>query len=267
MQPATAPLQGVGVLVTRPAHQADSLCELIRQQGGTAIRFPVLEIRPPADPQKLTQVVDSLEEFDWAVFISANAVNRTLEHILGTRDWPKPVRIAVIGKRSAEELGRFGLTADLFPQQKFNSEALLALPDMQEVSGQRIVIFRGNGGREILADTLRKRGARVEYVEAYRRARPHADNAELLQRWRQGLVNIVSVNSAESLRNLVEMLGKAEESLLTATPLLVVSKRMLALAEELGFQYPPLVAENATDKAVLDALLAWKRAQSDPLSP
>jgi uroporphyrinogen-III synthase len=123
------------------------------------------------------------------------------------------------------------------------------------------VIFRGNGGREMLADTLRKRGARVEYAEAYRRVCPKSDSAELLQRWRQGFVNIVLVNSAESLRNLVRMLGKAGESLLTGTPLLVVSERMLALAEELGFQYAPVVADNATDKAVVDALLAWKQAQ------
>jgi uroporphyrinogen-III synthase len=263
MPHAAAPLQGVGVLVTRPAQQADSLCELIRQQGGTAIRFPVLAIRPPADPKNLRQVIDQLHEFDWAVFISANAVSRTLEHIPGKHGWPKSVRIAVIGKRSAEELKRFGLAADLFPQHEFNSEALLALPDMQEVGGQRMVIFRGNGGREMLADTLRKRGARVEYAEAYRRVRPNADSSELLQRWRQGLVNIVPVHSAESLRNLVEMLGKAGESLLTGTQLLVVSERMLALAEELGFRYPPpLVAENATDKAVVDALLAWKQSQS-----
>lgn len=262
MPHAAAPLQGVGVLVTRPAQQADSLCELIRQQGGTAIRFPVLEIRPPADPQNLMQLIAHLEEFDWAVFISGNAVNRTLEQFAGQHDWPKSVRIAVIGKRSADELKRFGLTADLFPKHKFNSEALLALPDMQQVAGQRMVIFRGNGGREVLADTLRKRGARVEYAEAYRRVRPNADSSELLQRWRQGLVNIVTVNSAESLRNLVEMLGKAGQALLTGTQLLVVSERLLALAEELGFRYPPLVADNATDKAVVDALLAWKRAQS-----
>jgi uroporphyrinogen-III synthase len=222
----------------------------------------VLEIRPPADPHNLMRLIDRLEEFDWAVFISANAVNRTLEQVLGKRDWPKSVRIAVIGKRSAEELKRFGLAADLFPQHKFNSEALLALPDMQEVRDQRIVIFRGSGGREMLADTLRKRGARVEYAEAYRRVRPHSDSTELQQRWRQGLVNIVSVNSAESLRNLVEMLGKAGESLLNGTPLLVVSERMLAVAEELGFEYPPVVADNATDEAVVDALLAWKQAQS-----
>jgi len=262
MRPAGAPLRGVGVLVTRPALQADSLCELIRQQGGTAIRFPVLEIRPPANPQNLMQVLDRLDEFDWAVFISANAVNRTLEHMSGKRDWPNSVRIAVIGKRSAEELKRFGLTADLVPQHKFNSEALLALADMQEVGGQRFVIFRGSEGREMLAETLRKRGARVEYVEAYRRVRPRLDNSELLQRWRQGLVNIVLVNSAESLRNLVEMLGKAGESLLTGTQLLVVNERLLALAEELEFQYPPLVADNATDNAVVDTLLAWKQAQS-----
>ena len=261
---STAPLHGVGVLVTRPAQQADALCELIRQQGGTAIRFPVLAIGQPSDPQALMQLIDRLDAFDWAIFISVNAVNRGLKRILENRDWPTSLRIAVIGKRSAEEVQRFGLTPDLFPQHEFNSEALLALPQLQEVSGQRIAIFRGSGGRELLADTLRKRGARVEYAEAYRRVRPNSDSAELLKRWRQGVVNIVLVNSAESLRNLVQMLGKAGAPLLSGTQLLVVSERMLALTEELGFHYPPIVADNATDNAVVDALLAWRRAQADP---
>ncbi len=264
MSPAAAPLQGVGVLVTRPRHQAEALCELIQQQGGTAIRFPALDIQAPANPHKLRQIAHRLEEFDWAVFISANAVSRTLKQVLAQRGWPHTVRIAVIGRRSAEELERFGLTADLFPQQKFNTEALLALPAMQDVDGQRFVIFRGSGGRELLADELRKRGAIVEYVEAYRRACPRADSTELLQRWQQGLISIVSVTSAESLNNLVEMLGDTGNSLLTATPLLVVSERMLALAEKLGFKHPPLVAENATDEALVKALLAWKRRQTGP---
>lgn len=262
MRTVVAPLRGVGVLVTRPKHQAAALCELIRKQGGTAIPFPALEIRPPAQPQKLQQVIGHLQEFNWAVFISANAVERAMQQILAKRSWPRSVRIAVIGQRCAVALQGFGLVADVCPQHQFNSEALLALPEMEAVSGQRIVIFRGNGGRELLADTLRSRGASVEYVEAYRRARPDSDNTELIRRWRRGEVSIVIVNSAETLRNLVEMLGEDGASLLIRTPLLVVSERMLALAEELGFKNAPVVAANATDAAVMDALLAWKQRQA-----
>jgi len=125
-----APLEGVGVLVTRPAAQAGSLCELIEQQGGTAFRFPVLEIIEPADPRAVTQFSARLGAFDWAFFVSANAVNMTLPAILEKCTWPKSVRIAVIGKRSAEELQRYGLVADLMPDHRFDSEGLLALPPL-----------------------------------------------------------------------------------------------------------------------------------------
>ncbi len=262
MTAAAAPLQGVGVLVTRPAKQADSLCELIEQQGGRALRFPVLEIRPPEDPSDLIQVIDNIDKFDWAIFVSVNAVSRALEQVLAKRGWPRSVRIAVVGRRSAQELKRFGLAADLVPRHKFNSEALLALPELQDVKGQRFVVFRGSGGRELLADTLRNRGAELTYIEAYQRVCPQTDSTALLETWRQGLVNIVVVHSAESLKNLAAIIGQAGRSLLTRTPLLLVSERMLALAEELGVQCPVL-ADNATDEAVLAALLAWKQGQSD----
>ena len=252
-------LDGAGVLVTRPAAQAGSLCELIEQQGGTAFRFPVLEIITPADPQAVVKFSERLDAFDWAFFVSANAVNMALPVILGQRSWPEPVRIAVIGKRSAEELQRFGLAADLLPEHRFDSEGLLALLPMQQVGGKRCVIFRGGGGRDFLANTLRERGARVEYVEAYRRIRPRVDSSAVLAQWRAGLINIVLVNSIESLQNLVEMLGSSGKSLLLATPLLVVSERLAAYAGQLGFEKQPLVADNATDTAVLDALLAWRR--------
>lgn len=258
----TGPLDGVGVLVTRPAHQAEELCKLIEQQGGTAIRFPVLEIADPLDPEPLLQAGQRLDEFDYAVFVSANAVSRTLEQILTMRDWPATLAIVVIGKRSAEELHQFGLRADVFPERKFNSEALLELPEMQQVQGKRFVIFRGDGGRDFLADTLRERGAEVEYVQAYRRLQPCCDISGLLQRWRAGQIDIVLVNSTESLENLFAMVGERGHALLTATQLLLASDRLLPVAGKLGFNLEPVVADNATDEAMLEALLSWKERHS-----
>ncbi len=258
MKAALAPLQGVGVLVTRPAAQAGPLCEQIEQQGGTAVRFPVLEIIPPADPQAVRAIGARLERFDWAFFVSANAVQMTLSVILAQRDWPPSLRIAVIGKRSAEELQRFGLCADLVPEHRFDSEGLLALPQMQQVAGAHCVIFRGGSGRSLLADTLRERGALVEYVEAYRRVRPSLDSGDLMARLRAGRIDIVLVNSVESLKNLVEMLGSSGKQLLVDLPLLVVSERLAKAARALGFRRPPLVADSASDAAVVDALLAWR---------
>jgi uroporphyrinogen-III synthase len=261
MEPSdSAPLEGVGVLVTRPAHQAGHLCRLIEQQGGTAIRFPVLEIAEPTDPEALRAAARRLEHFDYAVFVSANAVSRALEHVLAVREWPASVPIAVVGRRSAEELQRFGLRAAVFPPQGFSSEALLALPEMQRVEGRHIVVFRGDAGRELLAQTLRERGAEVEYVQAYRRLRPRVSAESLLQRWRSGDIDIALANSAESLENLSAMVGEEGRGLLRQTRLLVVSERMLPVVSRLGFAREPLVAENATDEAVLGALVAWKRS-------
>ena len=266
MRADTGPLDGVGVLVTRPAHQAEQLCALVEEQGGTAIPFPVLEIAAPLDSAPLVQAAQRLDEFDYAVFVSANAVRRALDLILTLRDWPAALAIAVIGKRSAEELQQFGLRADVSPERKFNSEALLELDEMHQVQGKRFVIFRGDGGREFLADSLRQRGAEVEYVQAYRRLQPSCDSNALLQRWRAGEIDIVLVNSAESLENLVAMLGQRGRKLLTGTQLLVASERIVPLAAKLGFEREPVVADNATDQAVLHALLCWKEHQRQTAS-
>lgn len=262
MSPGDGALAGVGVLVTRPAHQAEGLCRLIEQEGGRAHRFPVLEILDPLDPAPLRAACEHLHTYDWAVFISANAVDRALATILARRDWPAGTRIAVIGRSSARALEAHGLAADLYPTRNFDSEALLALPQMQQVAGQRFVIFRGDGGREHLATTLRERGAQVDYVAAYRRARPAADSAPLLAQWRAGAVDVALVTSAESLRNLVEMLGESGAALLRATPLVVVSPRLVPLTGQLGFRQAPVVAANATDEAVLEALRNWQAQRS-----
>lgn len=251
-------LSGLGVLVTRPAHQADSLCRRIESLGGMAYRFPVLEIEAPKDAGPLQRIGARLEAYDLAIFISANAIERALGPILSSRTWPSSTRIAVIGRSSARALERFGLRADLFPAERFDSEALLALPELQQVAGKRCVIFRGEGGREHLADSLRRRGAHVDYVECYRRTRPRADAAPLLGAWREGGIHIVVVSSGESLHNLVAMLGDSGRELLFGTPLLVVSERMLPVARQLGFRHEPVLAADATDGAVVDALLDWR---------
>jgi uroporphyrinogen-III synthase len=234
------------------------LCSLIERYGGNAVRFPVLEIVDAADPKRLQRAAENLDQYDLAIFISANAVSRALARILDFRPWPENLPIAVIGKRSAQELAQFGLHPDLSPRQRYDSEGLLELPELQAVRGSRIVIFRGNGGREFLAQTLRERGAAVDYVESYRRIRPQADLAPLLRSWESGGIDIAVVNSVESLRNLYEMIGEAGRYWLARTPLLVVSERMAGAADELGLTMPPVVAENATDEAVIAALLAWK---------
>ena len=169
-------LLGLGVLVTRPQGQAETFCRLIEEQGGTTIRFPVLEITTPSDPTPLEALISTLDQFDLAIFISINAVEWTLKAIRRDhRELPDSLRLAVIGPTTARALEALGHPPHLMPPPPYNSESLLALPEMEQVTGRRVIIFRGEGGREHLAETLRSRGAVVEYAEAYRRVRPNHD--------------------------------------------------------------------------------------------
>jgi len=234
MTAAAASLTGRGIVVTRPAHQAEPLAELIRAAGGNAIVFPVLEILDTADMQPLIDVIDRLDDYNLAIFISPNAVMRAMNQIVARRPWPAGLRAAAVGKGSVKELRRFGLNDVIAPARVFDSEQLLDLPQLQNVAGQRVVIFRGDGGRELLGDTLVARGASVEYVECYRRARPRADAAPLLKAWARNEVHAVCVTSSEGMRNLFEMVGKLGQSWLRRTPVLVPHPRIAMAARELG---------------------------------
>ena len=255
-------LAGVRVLVTRPREQAENLARLIEREGGEAIRFPIIEIAEPQDTRALLAIIDRLDEFALAIFISPNAVNRAMNLILARRGGlPPGLRIACVGRGSARELKHFGIENVLVPAGRFDSEALLELPPLQQAAGSRIVIFRGDGGRELLGDTLRERGAVIEYAECYRRMRPRADVTPLLRRWARGEIDVVSVTSADGLHNLFDMLGKAGQQWLVRTPIVTVSRRMAEVCHELGFKTGVFIAAQASDAAILDAIKAWRAAQ------
>ena len=230
----TGPLTGHGILITRPSHQAGPLAALIHAAGGRPVIFPALEILDPADPQPLLDAIDHLECYDLAIFISPNAVTRMMERLSGRRAWPAGLRVAAIGKGGVRELERHGIRDVIAPQRSFDSERLLEMPQLQAISGQRVLILRGDGGRQLLGDTLVARGARVDYVACYRRARPQTAPAPLLQVWAHDGVHAMVATSSEGLRNLFVMLGKPGERLLQHTPLLVPHQRIAAVARELG---------------------------------
>ena len=247
-------LHGLGVLVTRPAHQADSLCRIIEAYGGVAIRCPALLIGEPQDWTPALAIFDRLTGIDMVIFTSANAVDRALPPIRERGGLPSRLEIAAIGKATAQALARHGIAHCLQPEAGFNSEALLALPRLQNVAGQRVVIVRGEGGRELLAETLTAHGATVIYAEVYRRERPTVDVGALLKRWRRGEIGVVVAASSETLLNLFDMLGIAGQDDLRKTPIITVSTRTRQLAATLGCHSLRL-AQAASDDAIAAALL------------
>jgi uroporphyrinogen-III synthase len=249
-------LNGAHILVTRPQHQADNLCCLIEGLHGVAVAFPTLEIAAVEDRDQIAEVLANLHRFQWVVFISANAVNFALLANDGKIGQFSSVRIAAIGQATAKALAAAGLTADLLPACSSDSRALLAMPAMQQVSGQRILIVRGAGGLDTLREELVKRGAAVDYLDVYRRTVPRANPAPVLHLLERKRLDLIVATSGEAVKNLLIMLGDKGRTLALATPLVVVSGRIRQIAEDSGFERI-YVTDSPSDTAILEKIITW----------
>lgn len=247
-------MNGAHVLVTRPEHQAENLSRLIEQQGGIAVRFPTLEIVSREDADQIKNTLANLDGLHWVIFISANAVNFALKANSGKIDRTKFVRFAAVGQSTAQAMKLAGMPVDLVPENGYNSEALLAMPGLQQVEGQNFLIVRGEGGREQLATTLRSRGAEVNYLEVYKRIIPHIDSSPVAKLLAQHRLDVITVTSAESLKNLSLMLGENNNKLLSLIPLVVVSDRIRRIAADMGFNRIT-VTDSPIDTAILETVI------------
>lgn len=230
--PAAPPLSGVGILVTRPREQATGLADSLRKLGARPVLFPALAILPPHAPAPMQQAITRLTTFHLAIFISPSAAQQGLA-VVGA--WPPGVPVAAVGKGTAKALHALGVKEVLAPESGADSEHLLALPQLQDMSGRNVVIFRGEGGHEALADTLRERNAQVTYAECYRRGLPEqADPGPILALFAAGGIQAVTAYSGETLDNLFKLLGEAGHAFLCRTPLFVSHPRIAERARALG---------------------------------
>ena len=228
------------MVVTRPSSLAEGLAEPIEAAGGRAYRFPAIEIEP-LEPALAEGAIDM------AVFISPTAVREGLKYL------PQGAQVVVaLSRGTRRELERHGVAKVLAAEAGADSEALLALPELQQVAGRRIAIFRGEGGREVLGETLRGRGAGVEYVECYRRVRPRSDPAPLLAAWKAGRLHAVTASSAQGLANLFALL---DTGLLRSLPLFVPHERVADEARRLGAQ--EVLVAGPGDDEMFAALVAY----------
>jgi uroporphyrinogen-III synthase len=255
------PLAGRSIVVTRPQAQAAPLAEAIAAAGGTPIVFPLLEISPAADPQPLAEAAARLAEYAVAAFVSPNAVEHALPVLLAHGAWPAGLLPAAVGQGTVKALAARGVTGCIAPTERFDSEALLALPELaaERVAGRRVAIFRGDGGRELLADTLRQRGATVDCITCYRRSGPSDGVAPLLTAWRLGRLDAITVSSSEGLRYLVDLLDAEGLAFLQATPLFVPHARIAENARALGLSH--IVLTEAADAGLIAGLHAYNWPQ------
>lgn len=250
---AAPPLQGRAVLVTRPIHQSGRQASLIRDAGGEPVLFPTLAIEPLIGNDAASLALARLPDFDYAIFISTNAVELGLA--LLAQAWPPQVRVVAVGDGTAAALRTHGFPDVIVPGVAADSDGLLALPELDRPSGKRVLIFRGQGGRELLAETLRRRGAEVAYVECYRRVRPERDPSALLDRWERGGVDAVTAMSGETLGNLWAMIGARGQRLLLATPLFLPHPGIAERAARLGLTEVAVTPPG--DEGIVRGLSAW----------
>ncbi|MDP2811304.1 MAG: uroporphyrinogen-III synthase [Rhodocyclaceae bacterium] len=257
----TLPLAGRNIVITRPAGQAAHLAEAIAALGAHPVLFPVLAIFDVEDTASLLDTAIRLDQYDWACFVSPNAVEKALTVMLSRRPWPARLRAATLGRSSETALARFGVADVVAPRDRFDSEALVALPELQDMADKRVVIFRGDGGRELIGDTLIARGATVDYVTCYRRGKPDLDPAPLIRLWNDGRMDAVTVTSSEGLKNLYDMVGKLGQTWLRKTPTFVPHERIAEQSGLLGLH--EVILTGPGDDGLVAGLTAYFHHEHD----
>ena len=247
---ANKSLAGIGIAITRPIDQAKKLSALIEQAGATPILFPLIEITPLQDYSQFKSVISEIESYDWAIFISSNAVQNGMPHLVKI-GIPNQLKFAAIGPVTASELQSFGVKDVLTPVNKFDSESLLALPEMQAANGKKIMIVRGVGGRDVLAETLRARGAPVTFAECYQRENPQSNCDLLAQLYAEKKLHGIVVTSSEAMRHLLDLAKNADW--LKNVTLFVNHARIAELPTQLGFKVS--VSDVLGDEAMLKKLI------------
>lgn len=257
-----SPLAGLRVLVTRATHQAGALSDLLRQAGATPIELPVIAFQPPSNPSQLDAHLAKLDSYDWIVFTSANgveaAVSRLSELDIGTGELAR-AKLAAIGSSTAARLRQRGLPVAFVPDE-FVAEAVLAGLVERGVSGKRLLLLRAEQARSALPDGLREAGATVDIVAAYRTELPQPDERlrVVLRQLEDDKIDIVTLTSSSTARNLVKLLG-GRVDLLNQTRIACIGPITAGTATKLGLRVD-VVADEYSIPGLVTALYELPRS-------
>jgi uroporphyrinogen-III synthase len=255
------PLQGVGVLVTRPEQQATPLCRLLESAGAVALRLPAIDIRPAADTRDIRLRLGTIEAFNVVIFTSANAV-RFGSALLDQRD---NLMLAAIGPATARALGEAGYRVTVTPTGGFDSENLLLHPALAHPAGRRILLIKGVSGRDLLERELTQRGAEVVVADVYKRERasPSAATLEALEvAFAAGKIQVVTATSVEIAAGLLDIVTPALRRDFDHVHWLVPGARVAAALRERGVSGPILQASTAEDQDLVAAVVRWRSSAS-----
>jgi uroporphyrinogen-III synthase len=257
-----AALRGVGVLVTRPEHQATPLCRLLEAEGAVTLRLPAIEVKGIAERRTLSDRLGSLERFDLIVFVSANAVRFGAALLAQRRD----LSLAAIGPATARALNQAGYRVAIVPSTGYDTESLLADPRLAHLTGKRVLLVKGKEGRDTLQAELARRGASVEAADVYERlpAVPKpADLRRAAEALRSGEIQVVTATSLEVGENILRIAPAPLRQLLLEAQWLIASARIGAGLAHWGLRRAAILAASAEDHDLLAALLQWRAGASD----
>lgn len=238
-------LNGLRILNTRPLKRKDAMAAAISAAGGISIPLPTLSIEAI---ENLNLDWDFLDASEQAIFISGFAVDLFFQTLdANQRTWPPRILASAVGHKTAEALKAWGLTAIQVPPIA-DSEHLMALASFQKITGQRIILITGEGGRGLMESCLKARGAQVKIFEMYRRSLNKIQEDNLLQIWHNDAIDLVLITSQTGLLNLFELIGDHQgHAWLKSKPALVISSRLAKLTEEQGFKTIYLTQQNKDD--------------------
>ncbi len=246
-------------LITRPAHQAGVLNDLLQQAGLGVINFPTIAITGSSLTPFLKKLQENIRQFDIALFVSRNAVDFAFNYV-NSNALPDTLQLGVIGKGTWQALQSQGVESKLIPTDSYNSEGLLASPALQQVKGKKIIIFRGQQGRNLLGDTLRARGASVDYQEVYQRVLPEYPVDKLEKLTATHFPDLAVFTSAEGLSNCFQLVNASIASKLQTIPWLLISERMRETARDLGHNAEIIIANSASDDGIFQAIREWQNS-------
>lgn len=231
------PLFGKRIIVTRARAQASDFCQKLAEQGATPVEFPTIETIEPESWNELDDAIARIHDYDWLIFTSVNGVGYLMKRLrevgLDTRDLAGP-KICAIGSKTAASAEALGLRVKIVPEE-FRAEGILAA--IGDVKGTRILIPRAKEAREILPEELKKKGATVEVVTAYRTIKPEGKKADVLRLVREGKIDMVTFASSSTVSNFAEMFAPGELLEITSSvPAASIGPITTETAKKFGFR-------------------------------